>query len=122
KRLWKAYRARLDQWIKDAEAKGYKGERYAANVAAWARNMKIPLAKPPAPAAPPGYSTHECGLSVDINRAPGDDPKTKEPDSPVDLWLRKHAASYGFVNDVKSEPWHWTYKPEKAKELLNALG
>jgi len=25
-------------------------------------------------------------------------------------WLRKNAKRYGFINDVKSERWHWTYK------------
>jgi hypothetical protein len=25
-------------------------------------------------------------------------------------WLRAHAGSYGFVNDVPSEAWHWTWR------------
>jgi Lysozyme like domain/D-alanyl-D-alanine carboxypeptidase len=52
------------------------------------------------PAAPPGRSTHGLGLSADINVT---DPR-------VQAWLRKNAARYGFVNDVSSEPWHWTYR------------
>jgi hypothetical protein len=51
-------------------------------------------------AAPPGQSNHGLGLSVDIN--------TGNPH--VVPWLRRHATTYGFVNDVPSEPWHWTYR------------
>jgi hypothetical protein len=52
-------------------------------------------------AARPGTSTHGLGLSADI--------ETSNPR--VLAWLRKHAEKYGFVNDVPSESWHWTYKP-----------
>jgi LAS superfamily LD-carboxypeptidase LdcB len=52
-------------------------------------------------AAAPGHSTHGLGLSADINVT---NPK-------VLAWLRDNAGRYGFVNDVPSEPWHWTYKP-----------
>jgi hypothetical protein len=27
-------------------------------------------------------------------------------------WLRAHAHSVGFVNDVPCEQWHWTYRPD----------
>jgi len=52
-------------------------------------------------AAAPGTSTHGLGLSADIDVR---DPRALN-------WLRHHAATYGFVNDVPSESWHWTYKP-----------
>ncbi|MGI5224302.1 D-alanyl-D-alanine carboxypeptidase family protein [Actinoallomurus sp. CA-142502] len=52
-------------------------------------------------AAAPGESTHGLGLSADIDVR---DPRTL-------AWLRAHAATYGFVNDVPSESWHWTYRP-----------
>lgn len=52
-------------------------------------------------AAPPGESNHGWGLSVDI----------KNVDQRTYRWLVKHAHEYGFVNDVPSENWHWTYKP-----------
>lgn len=60
-------------------------------------------------AAKPGYSNHQEGRSVDINRFRGDNPKTKAPDSPTDIWLQKNASKYGFYNDVPGEPWHWTF-------------
>lgn len=52
-------------------------------------------------AAAPGTSTHGLGLSADIDVR---DPRTL-------AWLRHHASAYGFVNDVPSESWHWTYRP-----------
>jgi len=52
-------------------------------------------------AAPPGHSTHGLGLSADIQVT---DPATLH-------WLRAHAGTYGFVNDVPSEAWHWTWRP-----------
>src|SRR5436305_169380 len=52
-------------------------------------------------AARPGHSTHGQGLSADIDVS---DPRTL-------AWLRKHAARFGFVADVPSENWHWTYRP-----------
>lgn len=52
-------------------------------------------------AAKPGTSTHGLGLSADIDVR---DPRTLN-------WLRHHAAAFGFVNDVPSESWHWTYAP-----------
>ncbi len=52
-------------------------------------------------AAAPGTSTHGLGLSADIDVR---DPRTL-------AWLRAHAGTYGFVNDVPSESWHWTYTP-----------
>jgi hypothetical protein len=51
-------------------------------------------------AAPPGKSTHGIGLSADIDVT-----------SPTTLaWLRHNAGTFGFVNDVPGEPWHWTYQ------------
>jgi peptidoglycan hydrolase-like protein with peptidoglycan-binding domain len=52
-------------------------------------------------AAPPGHSTHGLGLSADIQVT---DPATLR-------WLRAHAGTHGFVNDVPSEAWHWTWRP-----------
>lgn len=52
-------------------------------------------------AAPPGHSTHGLGLSADIEVT---DPATLR-------WLHAHAKTYGFVNDVPSEAWHWTWRP-----------
>jgi LAS superfamily LD-carboxypeptidase LdcB len=66
----------------------------------------------PVKAAPAGFSDHEAGDAVDINRAPGDNPKTKKADSPIDAWLDAHAHRYGFIRTVPSEPWHFAHRPE----------
>lgn len=54
-------------------------------------------------AARPGYSNHQGGVAVDV--ATGGSYSSK-----AYKWLAKNARQYGFVNDVRGEPWHWTYK------------
>ena len=51
-------------------------------------------------AAAPGRSTHGLGLSADISVT----------DAATLRWLRANASRYGFVNDVPSEAWHWTWR------------
>lgn len=80
-------------------------ERYKADLAAFEKGEW----SKPMPVAKPGYSLHESGYAVDINRALGDNPKTPENDSPTDFWLRDNAHKYGFYRTVKVEPWHWEY-------------
>ena len=53
-------------------------------------------------AARPGYSNHQGGLSADIS--------VGSSSSATYRWLANNARRYGFVNDVRSEPWHWTYR------------
>lgn len=53
-------------------------------------------------AARPGYSNHQGGLSADIS--------VGSYGSAAYRWLASHARAYGFVNDVRGEPWHWTYR------------
>lgn len=54
-------------------------------------------------AARPGYSNHQGGISVDV--ATGG-----SYSSAAYKWLARHGRQYGFVNDVRGEPWHWTYR------------
>jgi LAS superfamily LD-carboxypeptidase LdcB len=54
-------------------------------------------------AAKPGYSTHQNGISMDIGGVGGYNTKAFN-------WLKNNAAKYGFVNDVRGEYWHWTFK------------
>lgn len=54
-------------------------------------------------AAVPGTSTHGRGVSVDV-----------DTDGGASDWLRRNAATLGFVNDVSGEPWHWTHRPSPA--------
>lgn len=85
---------------------------YERLLATWQLAPPSERGKRPAIAAPAGWSDHEAGDAVDINRAPGDNLATPEPDSPIDLWLGKNAWRYGFVRTVPSEPWHYAHRPE----------
>jgi LAS superfamily LD-carboxypeptidase LdcB len=51
--------------------------------------------------ATPGWSNHQSGIAVDFRLR--DDPR-------VLVWLRDHAARYGWHNTVPSEPWHWEWR------------
>jgi peptidoglycan hydrolase-like protein with peptidoglycan-binding domain len=53
-------------------------------------------------AARPGYSNHQGGLSADLS--------VGGYSSSTYRWLARHARAYGFVNDVRGEPWHWTFR------------
>ncbi len=90
--------------------------RYDEYVAAKAEGKE---AAPVAYAATPGWSNHQAGISVDVNRAQGDNLKTKIPDSPTDKWLKHNAATYGFVFDAPKEPWHLSFRPDLAAKVIN---
>lgn len=49
-------------------------------------------------AAAPGTSDHGWGQSVDLRL-----------DSDAQAWMRANGATYGFTENVRREPWHWTY-------------
>ena len=53
-------------------------------------------------AARPGYSNHQGGVSADLN--------TGSYSSRTYRWLARNARAYGFVNDVRGEHWHWTFR------------
>ena len=57
----------------------------------WAKKPGRPLT------ASPGYSNHGNGVAIDIVPAA------------IQAWLRSNAGRFGWVNDVPSEPWHWSY-------------
>ncbi len=57
----------------------------------------------PGRAARPGYSNHQMGLSADIAGVGGYNTRAYR-------WLRANAGRFGFVNDVRGEYWHWTYR------------
>lgn len=54
-------------------------------------------------AAPPGYSNHQGGVSMDIGGVGNYGTRAYN-------WLRNNAGRFGFVNDVAGEYWHWTYR------------
>lgn len=54
----------------------------------------------PSLVARPGYSNHQAGTAVDIERA-------NHPER--DAWLDAHAAVYGWRRTVPSERWHYEW-------------
>lgn len=54
-------------------------------------------------AARPGYSNHQQGLSMDIGGV-------RSYGTRAYKWLQANAGRFGFVNDVRGEYWHWTYR------------
>lgn len=80
--------------------------KYQADLADFVRKSRPTK---PTPVARPGYSNHQSGVAVDINRAPGDNLATVEPDSPIDKWLAENASRFGFKQTVPREPWHWDW-------------
>ena len=72
--------------------------------------------------APPGYSEHMLGTTVDLSLG-GDYDK-----NPAYLWLVENAAEYGFRETYPRdsdglfpwEPWHWRYHGEASEEISPA--
>lgn len=84
--------------------------KYIRACAAWENNGR--KGSRPTPAARPGYSNHQAGTAIDLNRAHDDTTDNGIADGLTDAWLNEHAAEYGFRRTVASEPWHWEYLPE----------
>lgn len=56
-------------------------------------------------AAIPGTSIHGYALSADLAIDGG-----SRPTGEYLTWLRANARAYGFINDVATESWHWSYR------------
>lgn len=76
------------------------------------------LGKRPSVVAEPGFSTHQSGRSVDLNRAHDDTNDNGIADGTTDQWLQTNAIRFNFVNDVKSEPWHWTNQASEQNKCV----
>ena len=95
--VWDAYRSMDEQvamlkrnYTRVSRGRSKSSDRsYGGST--WAKKPGRPLT------ASPGYSNHGSGVAVDIH--PG----------PIQSWLKGNAGRYGWVNDVPSEPWHWSY-------------
>ncbi len=55
-------------------------------------------------AARPGRSRHEKGTAVDIALGAS---------SGAYKWLLENGRKYHFVRPLRSEPWHWEYRPRR---------
>ena len=94
----------------------YQKRLYAEYMAAKAAGKSHPVV------AVPGTSDHERGLSVDIATGVPEALRKasraeKAAASPVYKWLYENASKYGFINDVSSEPWHWTHKVDTVRPV-----
>lgn len=69
---------------------------------------------PDPPTAKPGRSTHQIGLSVDI--------QTDDGTNAASHWLDSNAGRYGFVRDVAGEPWHHTFRGQGSMLAGLSLG
>lgn len=69
--------------------------------------------------APPGYSEHHTGYTIDIGdgRVPATNLSTKFANTDAFAWLQDNAARYGFElsfpednpQGINYEPWHWRF-------------
>lgn len=95
--VWDAYRSLAEQvaMLKQNYTRVSRPRRLSSDRSyggsTWAKKAGRPLT------ASPGHSNHGNGLAVDIH--PG----------PIQTWLKANAGRFGWVNDVPSEPWHWSY-------------
>jgi LAS superfamily LD-carboxypeptidase LdcB len=67
-------------------------------------------------AARPGYSNHQTGIAIDIRTGLTFREFGSGKRSAVYDWLEANAATFGFKRTVKSEPWHWEFKPEELEK------
>lgn len=82
--------------------------KWAAKFDAWSRAPAAERgSRPPKPALP-GWSSHQAGEAVDIQRS-HDDPDGGGPlVGATDRWLGQHAREFGF-SPLRGEPWHWQF-------------
>lgn len=62
-------------------------------------------------AARPGRSNHQRGLAVDL--------VVGDVTTPTYEWLASNACRFGFKRTVRSEPWHWEYRPRSTPAPAN---
>lgn len=96
--LYDAYRSYAEQvkWLKAYYEVARPGRRYETYRFYGGQRWGQKSGKPRA--AQPGTSNHGLGIAVDLH-----------PEE-IQAWMRKNARRFGWVNDVSSEPWHWSYK------------
>lgn len=96
--VYDAYRSYAEQvkWLKAYYEVARPGRRYETYRSYGGQRWGQKPGKPRA--AQPGTSNHGLGISVDLHPAA------------IQAWMRKNARRFGWVNDVPSEAWHWSYK------------
>ena len=95
--IYDAYRSFAEQvkWLKAYYEPARAGKRYNTIRTYAGQRWGQKPGKPRA--ASPGHSNHGLGISIDVHPAA------------IQQWMKRNAGRFGWVNDVPSEPWHWTY-------------
>lgn len=99
--IWDAYRSMTEQvamlrrYYTRVSRRRFKPSDRSWDGSTWAKKGGMPVA------ASPGHSNHGLGMSIDIHGGA------------IQTWMKKYGKTYGWVNDVRSEPWHFTYDPSK---------
>ena len=65
-------------------------------------------------AAKPGESPHGYGIGLDINAGGKSEGRYINVNEKVYEWLVKNSWRFGFVRTVKTEEWHYDYRPDIA--------
>ena len=95
--IYDAYRSFAEQvkWLKAYYEPARAGRRYNTIRTYAGQRWGQKPGKPRA--ASPGHSNHGEGISIDVHPAA------------IQAWMKRNAGRFGWVNDVPSEPWHWSY-------------
>ena len=95
--IYDAYRSFAEQvkWLKAYYEPARAGKRYNTIRTYAGQRWGQKPGKPRA--ASPGHSNHGEGISIDVHPAA------------IQQWMKRNAGRFGWVNDVPSEPWHWSY-------------
>lgn len=98
----------------------YRSYEYQNNL----YNNYSKLGNPDNYSARPGYSEHQTGLCLDVNKVDDSFDNTNESN-----WLKNNAYKYGFIlrfpkdkEDItgyKYEPWHYRYVGLKASKIIH---
>lgn len=65
--------------------------------------------------APPGSSNHGSGIALDFNTGTRDrSTGFSQLNETIYKWLARNAHKFGFIRAVRSEEWHWEYRPTEA--------
>jgi|GEM_PF-3949660 len=102
KEIWSSFKQMLDTAQSD-------GQNLLLNVGFrdWAYQQA--MVDGPWAANPPGYSSHQRGVAVDLNN------KTKTGKGGINWWMERNAYRFGFVKTYQkfNEGHHWEYRPEE---------
>jgi predicted chitinase/LAS superfamily LD-carboxypeptidase LdcB len=90
------------RWVMSERAKFTTDEDFIFNAKSSAYNPAT---------APPGKSNHGSGIAIDINTGSRIS-FSKKLNNKVYVWLIRNSWRYGFIRTVRSEEWHFEWRPK----------